>query len=130
MNVLIEALSKKQEDRKKEDLRQIVDLTKDIEDFKPIYEELGSKKFKAVCQNMTREHFDKDEYVIKQGTTGTKFYIILRGTVSVEIKTIYPHGSEWLIPRTVATLSPGQSFGDLGLLRDQPRNASILCLSE
>ena len=130
MNVLIEALSKKQEDRQKEDLRQLVNLTRDIEDFKPIYEELGSNKFKAVCQHLTHEHFDKDEYVIKQGTTGTKFYIILRGTVSVEIKQIYPQGSDWLIPRTVATLQPGQSFGDLGLLRDQPRNASILCLSE
>ena len=38
--------------------------------------------------------------------------------------------ANWLVARTVATLQAGKSFGDLALLRDQPRNASILCLSE
>ena len=130
MNVLIEALSKNLEKRKAYDLKQIVDSTKDIEDFKRIYEEHGSKTFEAVCHHMTYEHFDKDTYVIRQGTTGNKFYIILRGKVSVEIKQPYPVQANWLVARTVATLQAGKSFGDLALLRDQPRNASILCLSE
>ena len=126
MNVLTQALSKKLEHRKAEDLKQIVDLTKDIEDFKRIYEEHGSKTFEAVCHHMTYEHFEKDTYLIQQGQTGKKFYIILSGTVSVEIKG----KANWVLPRAVATLHEGQSFGDLALLRDQPRNASILCLSD
>jgi CRP-like cAMP-binding protein len=66
--------------------------------------------------------------VFKFGEFGKKFYIILEGSVSVIVPFVDEEGNTNMI--TVAQLGSGVSFGELALIKDQPRAASILCATD
>jgi CRP-like cAMP-binding protein len=55
--------------------------------------------------------------IITQGQHGDRFYIIASGEVQIEVD-----GSP------VRTLGPGDSFGEIALLHDIPRTASVSAL--
>jgi hypothetical protein len=57
--------------------------------------------------------------VVRQGDTADRFYIITQGEVTVTRQD--QDGKEV----QVATLRPGQFFGEVGLLADAPRNATV-----
>lgn len=63
------------------------------------------------------------EVVIKEGTKGTSAYIILSGAVEV---------LKWSGQKevAVATLGEGQVFGEMGLIEDRPRSATVRALTE
>ena len=58
--------------------------------------------------------------VIRQGELGDKFFILARGRVRVMVKP--PDGIE----RQVAVMSDGDTFGEVALLEDAPRNATVI----
>lgn len=67
--------------------------------------------------------FRPGEVVIEEGTKGTSAYIILSGAVEV-IK----RSGQREVP--VATLGEGQVFGEMGLIEDRPRSATVRSLTE
>ena len=71
--------------------------------------------------------------MFQAGESGTRFYIILEGKVSVVLKTKY-HDEETSsvieVENVVSILETGASFGELALVKQQPRAASIRCLTE
>ena len=67
--------------------------------------------------------FKSGETVIEEGTKGTSAFIILSGTVGVLKRS---GGKEVQL----ATLGQGQVFGEMGLIEDRPRSATVRALSE
>lgn len=67
--------------------------------------------------------FQQGETVIEEGTKGTSAFIILSGAVEV----IKRSGEKEI---TVATLGQGQVFGEMGLIEDRPRSATVRASSE
>ena len=59
------------------------------------------------------------ETVVRQGDSADRFYIITHGDVTVS------HRDEAGREALLATLGPGQFFGEMGLLADTPRTASV-----
>jgi CRP-like cAMP-binding protein len=60
-------------------------------------------------------HRDEGSPVVKEGAAGSVFFVILDGRVKVVRKG-----------RTVARLKNGDFFGEMSLLDDQPRLASVI----
>jgi ATP-binding cassette subfamily B protein len=70
------------------------------------------------------ERFAAGRAVFVEGDPGDKFYVIVRGSVVMTIKTA--SGEE----RQVGVIQDGNYFGEIALLEDRPRNATIRTRSE
>lgn len=66
----------------------------------------------------TVREFTSGKAVIEEGSHGTSAYIILSGTAEV-----FKKSGKGEIP--LATLGVGQVFGEMGLIEDRPRSASV-----
>ena len=68
--------------------------------------------------------FNAGDFIIKEGEEGNNFYIIEEGE-AVATKTIHKGQS----PEEVKRYVPGGYFGELSLLRGQPRAANVIALN-
>ncbi len=65
--------------------------------------------------------YEKGETVFSQGQKGDAFYIIYRGSVEIRLR-------KWLVlSQTVATLKAGDFLGEIALISDEPRTATVVC---
>jgi CRP-like cAMP-binding protein len=66
-----------------------------------------------------RGGFQPSQVVIKQGQTGRGLFVIATGEVEV---TVEQDGGDRVV---VANLGPGEVFGEISLLKNQPTNATV-----
>ena len=67
-----------------------------------------------ICTLMKKEKFSKDQYIFRKGSIADKFYIIKKGAVIV-----------WHGEKRVRELEEGNCFGELALLSNEPRSATL-----
>lgn len=90
----------------------------------PILSKMSDTMLAMMAQMFLSERVSEGRKVIREGdTTVDKFYIIARGKVAVLKRQ--PDGNDLQI----ATLQDGDHFGEVALLKDTPRNATIRTLT-
>jgi NADH dehydrogenase len=69
---------------------------------------------------ITQEHFEPGEEIFHQGDLGDRIYIIVSGEAEVIHET---NGAQMMLAR----LGPGEYFGEMALLRQTTRQATVRC---
>jgi NADH:ubiquinone reductase (H+-translocating) len=72
-------------------------------------------------EKVDRAHYEPGEAIVTQGEIGDRFYVIAQGRVEV----VREHEG---VATRLATLGPGEHFGEVALMKDLPRNASVKAL--
>ncbi len=81
------------------------------------YLKLG--ELNALISNLDKRPFKHGETIIKQGETGETFYIIASGSVGV-------YRRKMLMNKRIATLEKDSYFGEIALIMNEPRNATVI----
>ena len=83
-----------------------------------LFEKMSMSDLTDVAQKMKEITIEDGEYIVKQGEVGDRFYLIKEGFVRVLVE------KDGKTDET-AVLDSGQFFGEVALLKEQPRNATI-----
>jgi CRP-like cAMP-binding protein len=81
-----------------------------------------------IAGHMTEQSYGQGDLVFREGDTGDRLYILLTGTMHVYVER---EGK----PIIYATLQAGECFGEMALLEEVPRSATVratvpsLCLT-
>jgi nitrite reductase/ring-hydroxylating ferredoxin subunit len=85
----------------------------------PLFADLDEESIERLEAFAFRKSFSAGEVIVEEGHTGNGLYVVLSGTVDV-IKGL--GGSH---PQKVAVLQAGEPFGEMALLGDWKRSASV-----
>ena len=67
---------------------------------------------------IARQHYEDNEVVFRQGDKGDRLYIVVNGTIQIVDERA---GQKTAV---IAELGPGDCFGEMALISDNPRNAT------
>lgn len=87
------------------------------------FQSFSDEKLKEFALEMEGAEVEAGELIIQQGDAGEEFFIIEHGTALVEHKN--DPKDELERPRILAELKDGAHFGEIALVTDEPRSASI-----
>eukprot|EP01017_Pseudomicrothorax_dubius_P044050 TRINITY_DN7413_c0_g2_i1.p1 TRINITY_DN7413_c0_g2~~TRINITY_DN7413_c0_g2_i1.p1 ORF type:complete len:198 (+),score=38.04 TRINITY_DN7413_c0_g2_i1:110-703(+) len=153
----IKCLNKPFAKRTESDIEFLRKFTEHVEFFHKLTNEHGLDTFLNCLRYLTHLAQAKDEVVFEIGSVGTLFYIVLVGRVGVfvpeqiqpaaftEEVTLNPRVSRMMKRGTIVLESlgeprpglklvkesvAGESFGELALMNNKPRKATIRCLED
>lgn len=86
----------------------------------PLFAELAPEDLQRLAMTCIERLYGADEVVVSEGETGTELMLIVEG--SVRVVHVEADGSERLLRRYEA----GDHFGELAVLREAPRAATVI----
>ncbi|CAJ1368211.1 unnamed protein product [Effrenium voratum] len=131
LNAIREACRLAPDLRSEENVNDILEFVRDVKFF----EALTSLQQRTLCKMMSLETFEPRVNIFEVGDVGDKYYIILSGSVSVQVPSLNapcPNGihegrctCKNRPLETTVFLAKGSGFGELALQEDKPRSATI-----
>ena len=97
-------------------LEKIIDFLLDVEMFSAL--DIG--ELSEIVSIMDIQRIKSGEHIFSEGEVGDGWYVIFEGTVIVRKRTPFHRDQE------VAELGPGACFGEMALLDDAPRSATVM----
>jgi MFS family permease len=80
----------------------------------PLFAPLPGPALERLASQLEALEVDPGTKVVEQGESGDRFYVVAEGELDVAVDG-----------RPAGTLGPGDSFGEIALLRDVPRTATV-----
>jgi CRP-like cAMP-binding protein len=126
---LLEIPPKKREDKT---CLELMNLTKDLKVFENI---ARSIEHQNICSSITLVTCKPNDIVIRQGDQGDCLYYILHGLVSIQLSIQIDTGIQDKnqivnVEKNIGELRDGEIFGELALLYNIPRTASVIALTD
>ena len=84
-----------------------------------LFEGLDEDELSRLADRFQDRTASEGEVVVEEGSTGTSFFVIAEGNVSVSV------GGE-----LKATLGPGDTFGEMAVIDEDVRSASIVAATD
>ena len=84
-----------------------------------LFKTLTPRQLTDVAEEMTKRHYAAGEIIMREGEPGEEFMLISEGEVEV-IRAEHE----------VARLGPGDFFGEVALISGEPRNATVVAVTE
>jgi CRP/FNR family cyclic AMP-dependent transcriptional regulator len=84
-----------------------------------LFEGLDSKEVKLLAKTCTERQYPANAVLMKEGEPGAGLFILVEGKVSV---------TQGQPPQEIATLGAGEVIGEMALLDDLPRSATVTAL--
>ncbi len=85
----------------------------------PLFAGLKAKELEHIAQLCDEVTLKNGQVVAREGSTGSEFFVVLDGSVSVERAGVH-----------LRDMGPGEFFGELALLGHVPRTATVTCTSD
>jgi CRP-like cAMP-binding protein len=82
-----------------------------------LFADLSRPQMEAAAHTFEEEWFSEGQRILRQGFTGSNFYVILEGEAAVKIDG-----------ETRATLARGEFFGEVSVLLGEPPTADVVAL--
>lgn len=90
----------------------------------PLFEKASRNILESLAQRLRRRRFRRNEVIFHQGDPGDALHIVAAGAVKILLPSA--EGDEAII----ATLRPGDFFGELAILDGAPRSATAAALDQ
>lgn len=81
----------------------------------PIFSHCSTKDLRLIAQTLTEIEVDGGDVLMKEGDRATSFLVVVEGELSVQ------RGGT-----TIATLGPGEVVGEMAILMDRHRTATVV----
>lgn len=85
----------------------------------PIFAPLPEAQLEQLARALREQSVSAGEPVVREGESGDRFYVVESGDLDVSV-----HGDK------VRMIGPGDHFGEIALLRDVPRTATVTARSD
>jgi CRP-like cAMP-binding protein len=90
----------------------------------PLLSRLSDRQRERLASRVTTRRYPDGAVIVRQGDTSMSFYVVLSGGVRIEHEAEGRAGSV-----DVERLAPGGAFGEMGLIDDLPRAATVTAVA-
>ncbi|CDJ36672.1 CAMP-dependent protein kinase regulatory subunit, putative [Eimeria mitis] len=113
---LIERLLQEDTERMREECSLLLEAL-------PVFKDLPKERRQELCNRMALEIYFPNQAIVLQGEAPDKLYVVESGTVSIEIYL----GCGKM--QKIGELTSGSFFGEISIIKNEPRIASIIALT-
>jgi CRP/FNR family transcriptional regulator, cyclic AMP receptor protein len=85
----------------------------------PLFAGVGDRELKRLANVLRESRFNEGEVIATEGRSGVGFFLIEEGNASVSL-----HGE------IIRTLGPGDHFGEIALIDEGPRSATVTATTD